>query len=136
MRAKDKNKDPIPGCAITQNVNALEESPTCACAAGRENEGCEGAKTDTDHQLLCTHLRAKVLASQRLWQLFTPGGLCSVDSQATLNRPLLHPGQPYDFSLPGEEASSLSLLAGNLMAPQWLVAREKRSRCGKPCGLP
>mmetsp|Transcript_113962 Transcript_113962/g.221322 ORF Transcript_113962/g.221322 Transcript_113962/m.221322 type:complete len:240 (+) Transcript_113962:431-1150(+) len=115
-RAATKSTDPIPGCADTRTGKELVESPTCACAAGKESEGCKDVQPMADHVLLCSHLRDSLLPKQKLEQVFAEGGRCTVDLGTRFNRELLRPGQPEEFSItPSSEGCSPLLL---LLNPQ------------------
>merc|ERR1712107_883832 len=100
QRAKAKSKAPIEGCAVTRDRTDLTPGDTCACAAGKESEGCVGVPADSDYILLCKHLRQRVLPRDPLERLFSEGGFCSVDSNTPFNRPLVLPGLPRDFNAP------------------------------------
>lgn len=117
-RDKTKDKAAIKGCANFKVTNELSEASDCKCGAGAEHDGCRGAKIDSDHTLLCTQLRKRVLPSMALWRMTGPGGACFVNAKSTFNMGLLAPGQPADFELPSHSEAEESMPPLLLALPQ------------------
>merc|ERR1712008_18792 len=124
-RASTKSTAPILGCAVTRTGKELIESQTCACAAGKESEGCKDVQSVADHVLLCSHLRDSVLPKQKLDLVFAEGGRCTVNQGTHFNKELLRHGQPEDFSITPSSEECPPLLS--LLNPH---------RKRKPCTMP
>lgn len=125
-RAKGEISGNISGCVVYKNAEEIEEKPNCECAAGSEKDGCRSAVITTDHSLVCTHLRKKVLPKMALWRFTNSGGPCLVDRRTPFNEPLLPMGQPEDFKIPtGQEAMPPMLL---MLQPPSRPRRRERNR--------
>jgi len=127
-RAAKKSNAPILGCAETRRGKELIESPTCACATGKETEGCKDVRSVADHVLLCSHLRDSVLPKQKLENVFAEGGSCTIDQGTPFNKELLRPGQPEDFSITPSSSECPRLLL--LLSPP-----HKRKSCTMPVAV-
>lgn len=110
-------KQNMRGCAKFKNVLYPEESDDCKCAAASEHDGCRDAQITSDHTLICTQLRHRVLPHMALWRLTKPGGSCYIDSRDVLNRPMLTPGAPVDFEFPENAANAASIPFSLLALP-------------------
>lgn len=126
-RHKDKSHAPIVGCAAYKEAEKLVQADDCKCAAGSEKDGCRGAKIASDHNLLCTHLRTKVLPSLALWRATSPGGSCMMDQSVHYNKAMLPEGQPDDFRMPvsAEAVSSMPEMLLALPPPPRLETRSR-----------
>lgn len=118
----------IEGCADFKNDDHPTKVGDCKCAAGNELDGCRTAAMESDHTLLCTHLRKRVLPRLALWRMTSPGGACHVDAKTPYNHELLARGVPKDFVMPKHEESSIPPLLLVLEPPRRPSAAERRDR--------
>jgi len=109
-RATHKHDGSIEGCADWRNQESFEKKD-CECAAGTEAEGCIDSPMISDHALVCSHLRKRILPQKALWRLTSKGGACSVDSHTPFNMGILPTAQPPDFKMPAQSEMPAPLLA-------------------------
>lgn len=98
---------PIDGCAIARPSGPTVLKP-CECTSGNMATGCRDAEDDSDHLLLCTHIRENMLGRHELHKLFAPGQACSIDEKASFNEDLLPTDEPTEFKMPGVSDPAMS----------------------------
>lgn len=124
-------KSRIKGCAKAKNHSFPEEDVDCKCGErpGGEHDGCRDAQITTDHTLLCTQLRQRVLPHMALWRLTAPGGACYIDGKNSINRAMLAEGAPENFEFPQTVTNAMpSLLLALPQLPHWQSADRRAYR--------
>jgi len=123
----ESKRQKLKGCAVFKNKAKLEEAEDCKCAAGDEHDGCRDARITSDHTLLCTQLRKRILPEMGLWKMTSPGGACHVDGKTPFNQEMLPQGQPLDFQMPDSREDSMPLVLALLPPPKRRPAAEQRT---------
>lgn len=128
----------VNGCAKATDNDSITAAE-CKCAAGSLASGCTDAQADSDHRLVCSHVREALLPEMKLRKLFNPGGPCAIDAKAKYNEALLPGDEPSNFKLPAgiaEESMPLSpdvllLLASAAKSSPDLPKKMKKSRASQ-----